>query len=209
MLAKTIEVLKDRRRQDEPLDYQNAVKKLHNFDTPGTNAVSILITDYSKICKINVAAGISLATQVGGTIIDDVYTRVRHSTDPLDLDWHGKLEILEKRNSGLNQNIVEHLTALMLSSAPKYLSSEKDHKKLIDMSLAAVLSWYSVAVCPVSGDTGSSGSSVGWVVITDSCGSEGSLPWGGAGWLQLASATQSINAKRISAFFKYFSPGCR
>ena len=142
VLAKTIEVLKERRRLNEPLDYLEAVRKLNNFDTPGTNAVSILINDYAQICKINITAGISLATQIGGAIIDDVYARARHSTDPLDLSWHGKLDILEKRNSGLNQNVMEHLAALMPSPSLKYLSSERDHKKLIDLSLAAVLSWY-------------------------------------------------------------------
>ena len=142
VLAKTIEALKARKRIDEPLDYQDAVRKLNNFDTPGTNAVSILITEYAQICKISVDAGISHATKIGVAVIDDVYTRARHPSDPLELDWRNKLDIIIKRNSGINQNIMEHLTAIMSTPTSRYFSSEKDKKKLIDLSLAAVFDWY-------------------------------------------------------------------
>lgn len=146
VMAKTIEVLRVRKRMEEPLDYQDAVRKLNNFDTPGTNTVSILIDDYAKICKINIIAGISLANQIGDAIIDDIYTRARYPADPLNLGWHDKLEILTKRNSGLNQNVMEHLTALMSALSSKYFSSEREQKKLIDLSLAAVLSWYTAYI---------------------------------------------------------------
>ena len=142
ILAKTVEVLKDRKRLVEPLDYQSVVRKLNNFDTPGSNTVSILVNDYAQICKINVVAGISLATRIGGAVINDVYIRAKRPADPIDLDWHDKLNILEKRNSGLNQNIKEHLTALMSSTVSQYITSEKDHKRIVDMSLAAALGWY-------------------------------------------------------------------
>lgn len=145
-VAKTIEGLKARRRADEPLDYQEAVRKLNNFDTPGTNAISILITEYAQICKISVAAGLSHASKIGGAIIDDLYARIRRSADPLESAWYDKLKILAERNSGLNQNIAEHLHALMAVNTPRYFSNEKDQKKLVDLSLAAILNWYTAYI---------------------------------------------------------------
>ena len=56
------------------------------------------------------------------------------------------------------------------------------------------------------GDAGCVGSSTGGVVTLLEGSCEGSPPWGGAGWLQPASATQRASAKRISTFFNYFPP---
>ncbi|AFA47439.1 toll/interleukin-1 receptor domain-containing protein [Acetobacterium woodii] len=145
-LAKAVEGQKNRKRNDEPLDYQSAIRRLNNFDTPGTNVISILIAEYAQICKISVSAGISHAAKIGGAVFDDVYARARHPANPPNPNWLVKLDILAKRNSGLNQNIIEHLTALMSMTSTKYCDSEKDQKKLIDLSLAAVINWYTAYI---------------------------------------------------------------
>lgn len=141
-LAETVERVKARLRDKNPLDYQNAVRKLNNFDTPGANAISILITEYAQICKISISAGISHAERICAAVIDDIYARVRQPTDSNILEWKDKLFFLVKRNSGLNQNIIEHLNALMTISSSKYFANEQDQKRLVDLSLVAVLNWY-------------------------------------------------------------------
>lgn len=140
-LVETVKQIKEKNRKANPLDYQNAIRKLNNFDTPGTNTVSILITEYAQICKISVSAGISHVRKIGAAIIDDIYVRaMKHVTD--ELDWKEKINLLSKSNAGLNQNIIEHLSALMSIPASKYFANEQDQKRLTDLSLAAVLNWY-------------------------------------------------------------------
>lgn len=141
-LAKTVERVKAKIRNKNPLDYQNAIRRLNNFDTPGANTLSILITEYTQICKISVSAGISHAEKIGAAVVDDIYARVRQPSDPDNSEWKDKMGVLVKRNSGLNQNIVEHLNALMTVSSSKYFTNEQDQKRLIDLSLASVLNWY-------------------------------------------------------------------
>lgn len=148
-LAETVKQVKTRHRNKNPLDYQNAVRKLNNFDTPGTNAVSILITEYTQLCKISISAGITHAEKIGSAIIDDIYARVKQLSDPNDSDWTNKINLLLKRNTGLNQNIIEHLKALMCVPASKYFTSEQDQKRLIDLSLAAVLNWYTAYISSI------------------------------------------------------------
>lgn len=140
--AETVRQIKERRRKANPLDYQNAVRKLNNFDTPGTNTVSILITEYAQICKISVSAGIPHVRKIGAAIIDDIYVRTIKYVDTNELDWREKINFLSKNNAGLNQNIIEHLSALMSIPASKYFANEQDQKRLADLSLAAVLNWY-------------------------------------------------------------------
>lgn len=148
-LAETVERVKAKLRDKNPLDYQNSIRKLNNFDTPGTNMISILITEYTQICKISISAGIFHVKKIGAAVIDDIYERVRQPFDPNDLEWKDKIDILIKRNSGLNQNIMEHLNALMTVSSSKYFANEQDQKRLIDLSLAAVLSWYTSYVSTI------------------------------------------------------------
>jgi len=142
LLAETVNQVKARRRNENPLDYQNAIRKLNNFDTPGTNAVSILIAEYAQICKISISAGISHAEKIGAAVIDDIYARVKQPSDFNDSDWKNKIDLLLKRNAGLNQNIIEHLNALMSVPVSKYFATEQDQKRLVDLSLVAVLNWY-------------------------------------------------------------------
>lgn len=148
-IAETVEHVKANIRNRNPLDYQSAVRRLNNFDTPGTNAVSILITEYAQICKISIPAGISHAERIGAAVIDDIYAKAKQSSDPDILEWKDKLVVLAKRNSGLNQNVLEHLNALMTVSSSKYFANEQDQKRLLDLSLAAVLSWYTSFVSTI------------------------------------------------------------
>ena len=148
-VVKTIEGLKMRRLADEPLNYQEAVKKLNNFDTPGTNTISILVTEYAQISKISISAGLIHASKIGNAVIDDIYARSRQKSDPLELKWQDKLQMLVKKKSGLNQNIIEHLSALMTINTNSYFYAEKDQKKLVDLSLAAILNWYTAYVSVV------------------------------------------------------------
>lgn len=141
-LSETVERVKAKLRDKNPLDYQNAVRRLNNFDTPGTNTISILITEYVQICKISISAGIFHAKKIGAAVIDDIYARARQPSDPNNSGWKDKLGVLVKRNSGLNQNIIEHLNALMTVSSSRYFANEQDQKRLMDLSLAAVLNWY-------------------------------------------------------------------
>ena len=145
-IVKTIDGIKKRRLIDEPLDYQEAVRKLNDFDTPGSNTISILVTEYAQISKISIAAGIIHASKIGNAVINDIYVRAKQESDPLDLEWKDKLRILMEKKSGLNKNIIEHLSALMTINTNSYFSTEKDQKKLVDLSLAAILNWYTAYV---------------------------------------------------------------
>lgn len=141
-LVHTVEQLKERKKYEQPLDYQEAVRKLNNFDTPGTNTISILITEYTQICKISIPAGLVHAAKIGEAIISDVYSRANHSAFYEGLSWRKKLDLLKNMETGLNKNVTEHISALMSISFSSYLSNESDKKKLIDLSLATILNWY-------------------------------------------------------------------
>lgn len=141
-LASSVEKIRARKLLEEPLDYQKTVRKLNNIDSPISNTISILVTEYTQISKISIPAGITHASKIGIAIIDDVYSRVKSPSDKSTLTWEEKLDILLQRYSGLNRNISEHLAAIMKIPASHYLPIETDQKKLIDLSLAAVLNWY-------------------------------------------------------------------
>ena len=138
----TVEGIRAKRRNVEPLDYQEAVRKLNNFDTPSTNAISILISEYADICKVSMSLGIAQATKIGDMIIGDIYLRARRASDSLEISWRDKLKILKDLNVGLNYNVIEHLNALMTMPAIHLFSNELDKKRLVDLSLAAALNWY-------------------------------------------------------------------
>lgn len=129
---------------ENPLNYRDKVKQLNNFDSPYTNRISILISEYEQICKISVATGITHAAQIANAIIEDVYSRVKQPDDPIKISVSETMDILVKRNSGLNRNIREHLEALMNSSTylTSILNNDVDRKKVTDLSLASILDWY-------------------------------------------------------------------
>ena len=139
-----IMTLRERRIRENPLDYQDKVRQLNNFDSPGTNKISILISEYEQICKISVPAGVTHASSIASAIIEDVYSRVKRPDDPYKPSHHETLNILLERNSGLNRNVKEHLDVLAhsLQSQTSSLSNDIDKKRITDLSLASILDWY-------------------------------------------------------------------
>ena len=148
-LADTVTKVKIRKQNVNPLDYQEAVRRLNNFDTPSTNTISILVSEYAQICKISVAAGISHAAKICDAIITDVYSRAKRRTATLAIDTQDKLTALAELDTGINKNIREHMMALLTMSSSKYLANERDQKKLIDLSLASVLNWYTTYISSI------------------------------------------------------------
>lgn len=129
----------------EPLSYKDAVRRLNGFDMPSTNKLSILISEYEQISKINANTGTFHASQIAQTIIDDIYSRINIQNSNSELPHLEKLKILIKSNTGLNINIFEHLKLLIsVSFTEKYnaFSSESDRRKMTDLSLASILNWY-------------------------------------------------------------------
>jgi len=143
-ILSTIIILRDQRRKAVPLDYHEKIRGLNNFDSPSTNKLSILITEYEQICKISVDAGISHASNIAISIIDDLLNRVKISDNNISYTSLEKLNYLMSSNAGLNQNIYEHLNSLIscfnMQISP--LINDNNKKKLADLSIASILDWY-------------------------------------------------------------------
>jgi len=150
-LSSVIARLRDRQRKIDPLNYREKVRELNNFDSPSTNKLSILITEYEQICKISFDAGISHATKIAIFIIDDLYERVKNSDDPKDYIPSSKLDILMNKGTGLNDGIYEHLHLLIsgFSSQVTPFLNDNDKKMMLDLSLASILDWYLVYIATV------------------------------------------------------------
>jgi hypothetical protein len=149
-LFSTITKLRERRRKTDPLDYHEKVRELNNFDSPSTNKLSILITEYEQICKISIDAGISHASKIAVTIIDDLYVRTKRVDDIIECPSSDKLNILMSRGIGLNQGVYEHLHSLISGSGTQapFINNE-DKKIMSDLSLASVLDWYLVYIAVI------------------------------------------------------------
>lgn len=147
-LAHTVEILKARIQNDFQLDYQTVVRKLNNFDTLGTNKVSILLAEYDQICRISLSAGLTHVTRIGDAIISDVYTKVMHSSDKKEISWEEKLQFLMTTTVGLSQNVVEYIEAIMTMPS-EHFTNETDQKRLMDYALTAVLNWYTAYISTV------------------------------------------------------------
>lgn len=144
-IAQSVNEIKLQIKLGEPLSYKDAVRKLNGFDMPSTNKLSILISEYEQISKINANTGIFHASQIAQTIIDDIYTRISIENSNSELTSSEKLKILINSNAGLNINIYEHLKLLIsVSLTEKYnaFSTESDRRKMTDLSLASILNWY-------------------------------------------------------------------
>jgi hypothetical protein len=147
-LSSVITELRDRQRKTDPLNYREKVKELNNFDSPSTNKLSILITEYEQICKVSFDAGISHATKIAIFVIDDLYERTKNSDDPKDYTSSSKLDILLNRGTGLNHGVYEHLRLLISSFGPQMTQfiNDNDKKIMTDLSLASILDWYLVYI---------------------------------------------------------------
>lgn len=144
-LSQSLGILKERMRAEELLSYKDVVRKLNGFDMPSTNKISILISEYEQISKINVISGTYHASQIALTIIDDLFARIQATGGAKLLSYSEKLEILTKSSTGLNLNISEHLrllTSVTLAENYTAFSNDSDRKKMTDMSLASILNWY-------------------------------------------------------------------
>lgn len=143
-LADDIVKLREQQRRLDPLNYRKKVRSLNNFDSPTTNRLSILITEYEQICKISVDTGILHTVKIANTIIDDLYTRAKRPEDTEDFSHRDMLDFLMDKGIGLNQGIYEHLKLLVsIPNAHKaQLINDNDKKIMSDLSLASILDWY-------------------------------------------------------------------
>jgi len=150
-LFATVIKLRERRRKTDPLNYREKVRELNNYDSPITNKLSILITEYEQICKISVDTGISHASKIAIAVIDDLYTRIEKSNDTIVYSSSGKLDLLINRGIGLNQGVYEHLRSLISDSSMQMTQFIKDEDKKImaDLSLASILDWYLVYISAI------------------------------------------------------------
>jgi len=150
-LSSDIAILRDRQRKIDPLNYREKVRELNNFDSPSTNKLSILITEYEQICKISTNAGISHASNIARFVIDDLYERIRYHDDPKDSTSLNKLDILMNRASGLSQGVYEHLHLFVSGSGSRMTPfiNENDKKMMTDLSLASILDWYLVYIAKI------------------------------------------------------------
>jgi hypothetical protein len=150
-LFSTIKKLREQRRKTDPLNYHEKVRELNNFDSPSTNKLSILITEYEQICKISIDAGTLHASKIAVTVIDDLYTRTKRPDDTIEYSSSDKLDLLMSRGIGLNQGVYEHLRSLISGSGTQMTPFIKDEDKKImsDLSLASVLDWYLVYIAVI------------------------------------------------------------
>lgn len=138
--------IKEKYEKEFPsVTFHKAVKKFNLCDTPTSNTISILLSEYEQIVEINVRAAVLHASQIAITIINDLY--IRHSPKGSSIDSTiGKLDIIKKSSIGLNENIYEHLKLLStpaLDTNMSLLTNDSDRKKLAEMSMTAILEWYS------------------------------------------------------------------
>jgi hypothetical protein len=150
-ISSVIAKFRDQHRKIDPLNYREKVRELNNFDSPSTNKLSILITEYEQICKISFDAGLSHASIIAMFIIDDLYDRVKKNNDPKEHTSSSKLDILMDRDTGLSNAVYEHLN-LLISGYNLQMNTffnDKDKKMMIDLSLASILDWYLVYIATI------------------------------------------------------------
>lgn len=145
-LYENIIQIKKRYEKDFPIiSFQKAVKKFNSCDTPTTNIISILLSEYEQIVQINVRAAVLHASQIAITIIDDLFMRLPIKGNSINTTV-GKLDLVKVSSIGLTENIYEHLKLLStpaLDTNMSLLTNDADRKKLAEMSMTAVLEWYS------------------------------------------------------------------
>lgn len=138
--------IKKKYEKDFPgISFQKAVKKFNSCDTPTANTISILLSEYEQIVEINVRAAVLHASQIAITIIDDLFTHLPIKRNSIDTTI-GKLDLIKVSSIGLTENIYEHLKLLStpaLDTNMSLLTNDSDRKKLAEMSMTAVLEWYS------------------------------------------------------------------
>lgn len=145
-LYNNINKIKERNNADyAEILLKKAIKKFNSCDTPTANTISILLSEYEQIVEINIRTAVLHASQIAHTIINDLYERlpVKEASVNTIMD---KLDVLKISSIGLNENIYEHLKLLStpaLDTNISLLANDSNRRKLAEMSIAAVLEWYS------------------------------------------------------------------
>ena len=145
-LCDNITKIKEKYSANYPeISFKKAVKEFNSCDTPTSNTISILLSEYEQIVDINIRAAVLHASQIVITIINDLYARLPIKGTSIDTAV-GKLDFIKLSSIGLNENIYEHLKLLStpaLETNMSLLTNDSDRKKLAEMSMTAVLEWYS------------------------------------------------------------------
>lgn len=142
----SINKIKEKYKKDFcALSFKKAVKKFNSCDTPVANTISILLSEYEQIVEINTRAAVLHASQIAITVIDDLYIHLPIKGNSVDTTV-GKLDFIKMSSIGLNENIYEHLKLLStpaLDTNMSLLTNDADRRKLAEMSMTAILQWYS------------------------------------------------------------------
>ncbi len=146
-LYKNIKLIKEKREPNlTTYSFRKMVKKFNKYDTPITNAISILLCEYEQIVEINTRAAILHASEIAITIINDLFTRLPIKDNSINTTI-GKLNAIKVSSIGLNENIYEHLKLLStpaLDTNMSLLTNDEDRRKLAEMSMSAIIEWYAV-----------------------------------------------------------------
>lgn len=145
-LCSNIIQIKKKYEKDFPeISFHKAVKKFHSCDTPTANTISILLSEYEQIVEINVRTAVLHASQIAITIINDLFMRLPIKRNSVDTTI-GKLDLIKVSSIGLTENVYEHLKLLStpaLDTNMSLLTNDLDRRKLAEMSMTAILEWYS------------------------------------------------------------------
>lgn len=121
---------------------KKAIRNFGGYDTPSANAINILLNDYLQIVEINVHAALSIIPQIAATIINDLFKDIETKSTDIGSSCD-KLELIRKH---VNENIYGHLKLLCTSASDTQMTlmtSDTDRRKLVEMSLAFAIEWYS------------------------------------------------------------------
>lgn len=144
-LANNIIQIKNRSKKiSAEIAFKKAVRKLHSINSPITNTISILLTEYEKISHISIQSAIIHASQIAIIIINNLYENLSIKYNDEDSVLK-KLDVLKTSHIGLSENLYEHFKLLISSSLDlriSALTNDTDRKILTEMSITAILEWY-------------------------------------------------------------------
>lgn len=146
-LCKTITIIKEKYEQDFPtILFRKVVKKFNSYDIPVTNKISILLSDYEQIVKINVSAAILHTSQIASIIIDDLFSRF-HTNNKSNIAIIEKLKLLKTSCFELDESIYKNLEFLITPNVDPNISplltNDPSQRKLVEKSMTSILEWYS------------------------------------------------------------------
>lgn len=121
--------------------YHNILRKLHNYDTPNTNVISILLTDFDKVYNVNFQASLSFIKEAVKEIIKDIVSKANLYNKTVDDPLEDILLSLSKNHIVIPHIIADHIKKLYNFKTSEYLN-QNENKQIIMSSLTAVLRWY-------------------------------------------------------------------